>query len=136
MTRVFACADRLQVIVAEPGLRNDLRSLRAGCRDDIATLVSHRATPRPVSDLLVRWLALEDQLSPSLAAYNTYILRDPEGQHYRAPTALRDAFEDALRARNAFLPEVRSALHGLEITVRPDPLAHAIVEAASSAPAR
>jgi hypothetical protein len=127
-TTVVTCADRLQRATADMAPRTDLRPLRARCRTELALLVSRRAVPGATSELLARWLALEDQLSPSLAAYNTYILRDPEGTHYRAPAALRDAFHAALRARDAILPEVHAALNAVEMEPSPGALAHATAE--------
>ena len=128
ITTVEACFARVQKAVTD-GHRDDLRPLRASCRPELATLISHRAAPAAVTDVLTRWLALEDQLSPSLAAYNTYILRDPEAAHYRAPRALREEFDAALQARNAFMPDVRTALHRLESRPRTGPLARVIVRA-------
>lgn len=128
MTTVVTCADRLQRATADVAPRTDLRPLRASCRSELALLVSRRTVPGPTSELLARWLALEDQLSPSLAAYNTYVLRDPEGIHYRAPATLRDAFDAALRARDAILPEVHAALQALELEPSPGALAHASAE--------
>jgi hypothetical protein len=129
LTAVVACVDRVQRATAGAERRTDLRPLRASCLTELASLVSRRADPGAAKELLARWLALEDRLSPSLAAYNTYILRDPEGTHYRAPAELRDAFDAALHARDAILPEVREALGALDHEQSSDPLAHAIVEA-------
>jgi hypothetical protein len=107
---ILACAARAQSAADSIATLTDLRPLRASCRAAIESMVRYRATSDEARQLLTRWLALEDRLSPSLAAYNTYVLRDPAGKRYRAPAALREEFYATLRARSAVLAALPGTL--------------------------
>jgi len=108
---VAVCAANTQRALDGIATLTDLRPLRASCRKTIESVVRGGAISLEARQLLTRWLELEDRLAPSLAAYNTYILRDPTGTHYRAPAALRAEFDAALRARSAVLTAIPDALN-------------------------
>ncbi|HEY0985966.1 MAG TPA: hypothetical protein VGD80_02900 [Kofleriaceae bacterium] len=108
---VAVCAANTQRALDGIATLTDLRPLRASCRKTIESVVRSGAVSLEARQLLTRWLELEDRLAPSLAAYNTYILRDPTGTHYRAPAALRAEFDAALRARSAVLTAIPDALN-------------------------
>jgi hypothetical protein len=107
---VLACAVRTQRATDAIATLTDLRSLRASCRTTIEYVARHGTISVEGRELLTRWLALEDRLAPSLAAYNVYILRDPGGTRYRAPAALREEFFAILRDRSAVLATLPSSL--------------------------
>jgi len=108
---VAVCAANTQRALDGISTLTDLRPLRASCRKTIEAVVRGGAISLEARQLLTRWLELEDRLAPSLAAYNTYILRDPTGTHYRAPAALRAEFDAVLRARSAVLAAIPDALN-------------------------
>jgi hypothetical protein len=107
---VVACAARTQRETDSIATLTDLRPLRATCRPTIESLLRSSAISDKARQLLTRWLALEDRLAPSLAAYNSYILRDPGEKRYRAPAALRKEFHAMLRDRSAVLAALPAAL--------------------------